>query len=109
MLKTTGSPNEPAPSRNDGSKSASTKNNNSKPVSRKNDGNGKDDGFGVGDDGVEYAKKSEKSKGKKLSKSQKSAKSKKNLSKSRNSSNFGATETGPSFLTPKARAAFNCL
>ena len=42
------------------------------------------------------------------SKGKKSAKSKK-LSKSGNSPNFDITEAGPSFLTPKARAIFNCL
>ena len=72
-------------------------------------------GFGV-DDGSsnELAKKSGKlSKGLKLSKSgnskcKNSAKSKK-LSKSGNSTNFNAKKAGPSFLIPKARAAFNCL
>ena len=48
------------------------------------------------------------SKVQKSSKSRKLAKSKKS-SKSGNSPNFGATETGPSFLTPKARSAFNRL
>ena len=43
-----------------------------------------------------------------LSKSQKLAKSKK-PSKSGNSPNFGTTESGPSFLTPKARSGFNRL
>ena len=42
------------------------------------------------------------------SKGKKSAKSKK-LLKSGNSPNFNAIEAGPSFLTPKARAAFNRL
>ena len=42
------------------------------------------------------------------SKGKKSAKSKK-PSKSGNSPNFGATEPGPSFLTPEARSAFNRL
>ena len=37
------------------------------------------------------------------------SKSGKNLSKSRNSPNSGATDIGPSFLTPKARSAFNRL
>ena len=46
--------------------------------------------------------KSEKSKGKKSAKS-------KNPSKSGNSPNFNTTEVGLSFLTPKARAAFNRL
>ena len=42
------------------------------------------------------------------SKGKKSAKSKK-TSKSRNSPNFNATKDAASFLTSKARAAFNCL
>ena len=44
-----------------------------------------------------------------MAKSRKSFKSGKNSSKSGNSPNFGATETGPSFLTPEARSAFNRL
>ena len=51
MLKTTGSPDKPAPSMNNGNKLASGR----------NDGNGKVDRFSG--DGVEYAKKSEKLKG----------------------------------------------
>ena len=104
MLKTT---NKLAPSRNNGSRSASSRNNNSKPAFRKNDSNNKVDRFG--NNSLEHAKKSRKSKGQKTSKSQKSAKSKKNLSKNENSPNFGATESGPSFLTPKARSAFHYL
>ena len=45
----------------------------------------------------------------KMSKSRKSSKSGKNSSKSGNSPNFGATGSGPSFLTPEARSAFNRL
>ena len=57
--------------------------------------------------------KTGRSESQKLSKSgnsegKKSAKSKK-PSKSGNSPNFNAKEAGPSFLTPKARSAFNCL
>ena len=70
------------------------------------DGEGSD---GVDGSGVEIAKKSGKSKGQKTSKSQKLSKSGKNLSKSGNSPNSGIMETGPSFLTPKARSTFNCL
>ena len=103
MLKTT---NEPALSRNNGSRSASSRNNDSRPISRKNNGDGKFNGFGGS---MKHAKKSGKSKGQKTSKSWKSAKSRKNSSKSGNSPNFGATEPGPSFLTPGAREAFNCL
>ena len=77
-------------------------------------------GDGKGGDGldsgsVKIARKSGKSKRQKTFKSQKSAKSwkssksRKDLSKSGNSPNFGATETRPSFLTPKARSAFNHL
>ena len=103
MLKTT---NEPAPSRNNGSRSASNRNNDSRPVSERNDGDVEVDGF---DGGVEYTKNSGKSKGQKMSKSQKLAKSGKNSLKSGNSPNFGAKKSGPSFLTPKARSAFNRL
>ena len=83
MLKTTGLPDKPALSRNDGSKLASSRNNNSKPASRKNDDDGEVDKFGVGRNGVEHAKKSEK-----ISKSEKSSKSgklkSKKMSKSQN-------------------------
>ena len=53
------------------------------------------------------------SKSKKLSKSrnlkgEKSTKARKS-SKSKNSPNFNAKKNGPSFLTLKARASFNCL
>ena len=77
-------------------------------------------GDGVGS--IEIAKKSRKSKGHKMSKSQKSAKSQKlsmprkskgeklkKPSKSGNSPNFDVKNSGPSFLTPKARSAFNRL
>ena len=104
MLKMTGSPDKPAPSRNDGSRSAFSRNNNSRPASGKNDGNGKVDGVGVGGNGVEHAKKSEKT-----SKSWKLSKSGKMSSKSGNSTNSDATEDGSKFLTPDARTAFNRL
>ena len=103
ILKTT---NKSAPSRNDGSRSASSRNNNSRPASRKNDGEGEVNGFGGS---MEHAKKLGKSKGQKTFKSRKLAKSGKNSSKSGNSSNFGTTESRPSFLTPGAKEAFNCL
>ena len=76
---------------------------------------GEDDGFGVGENGMEYAKnlgklsKSGKQKSQKTFKSQNLAKSGKKLSKSKNSTNFNATEDGPKFLTPDVRIAFNCL
>ena len=72
-------------------------------------------GFGVGENGVEHAKKSGKlsksgkSKSEKTSKSQNLAKSGKKLSKSGNSTNFDATEDGPKFLTPNTRTTFNRL
>ena len=66
-------------------------------------------GDGVDSSGIEITKKSEKLKGQKTSKSRKLSKSGKNSSKSGNSPNFGATEAGPSFLTPEARSAFNRL
>ena len=109
MLKTTGLPNEPAPSRNDGSRSAFSRNNNSKPASKKNNNDGEVNRFSVDRNSVEQAKKSGKSKGKKTSKSQNSTKSGKKLSKSGNSTNSNATEDGPKFLTPNARTAFNRL
>ena len=121
MLKITKSPDELVPSKNDGSKSASSRNNNSRPASGRNDGDGEVDRVSVGGNGVEHAKKSDKmsksrklskskkSKGKKTSKSQNSAKSGKKLSKSGNSTNSDATEDGPKFLTPDARTAFNRL
>ena len=69
-----------------------------------------------GDNGVELAKKSEKLKGQNLAKSQKLSRSRKSkgekskkLSKGGNSPNFDAKDIGPSFLTPKARVAFNYL
>ena len=65
---------------------------------------------------MEYAKKSGNSKGQKLAKSRKSSKSGKSKGekskkppKSGNSSNFDAKDTGPSFLTPGAKEAFNRL
>ena len=58
--------------------------------------------------GVEITKKSGKLKGQKTSKSRKLAKSKK-PSKSGNLPNFNAKNSGPSFLTPKARSVFNRL
>ena len=108
MLKTT---NEPAPSRNNGNKPAFSRNDDSRPTSGRNDGNGEVDGF---DGSVEHAKKLGKLKGQKLAKSQKLSKSRKSKGekskkppKSRNSSNFDAKNTGPSFLTPGAKEAFN--
>ena len=71
-------------------------------------------GDGV-DGGVKIVKKLGKLKGQKTSKFQKLAKSRKlsksgkNSSKSGNLPNFGATKSGPSFLTPEARSAFNRL
>ena len=115
MLKTTGSPNKPAPSRNNGSRSALNKNDNSKPASGKNNSNGEVDKFGVSRNNMKYAKKSRKvsksrkSKSKKISKSQNLAKLKKKSSKIGNSTNFNAIKNKSKFLTPDARIAFNCL
>ena len=126
MLKMTGSPDEPAPSRNDGNKSVSSRNDNSRLAFRKNDGNGEVDEFGVGGNSVEHAKKlgkskcektsksrklsmSGKSKGEKMSKSWTLAKLGKKSSKSGNLTNSDATKDGPKFLTPDARTAFNRL
>ena len=60
MLKTTGLPDKPAPSRNDGNRLISSKNDNNRPASRRNDGNGKVNGVSVGGNGVEHTKKSTK-------------------------------------------------
>ena len=109
MLKTTRSPDKPAPSRNDGSRSASSRNDDSKPASGRNDGDGEVDGFGIGGNGVEHAKKSGKSKSEKTSKSRNLAKSGKKSSKSGNSTNFDAMKDRPKFLTPDARTTFNRL
>ena len=68
-----------------------------------------DNESGDGVDDRKIAKKSEKPNGHKLFKSQKPAKLEKKLSKSGNSLNFDTKNSGQSFLTPKARAAFNRL
>ena len=60
MLKTTGSPDKPASSRNNGSRSAFSRNNNSKPAPEKNNGDSEINGFGISGNGVEHAKKSGK-------------------------------------------------
>ena len=138
MLKTIGSPDKPAPSRNNGSKSAFSRNDNSKPASRRNNGDNEVDGVDIGGNGVEHAKKSKKmsksrklskseklksekmfksrklsksgkSKGEKTSKSQNLAKSGKKLSKSGNSTNSDATKDKPKFLIPDAGTVFNRL
>ena len=109
MLKITGLSDKPAPSKNDGSRSAFGRNNDNEPIFGTNNGNNKFDGINIGCDSMKHTKKSEKSKGKKLSKSQKLAKSRKHLSKSENSPNFDAKNNEPSFLTAKARTAFNHL
>ena len=74
------------------------------------------DGFGVGGDDEELAKKSGKLKGQKLAKSRKLSKSgkskgkkSKKLSKSRYLPKFDVTEAKPSFLTSGAKEAFNRL
>ena len=110
MFKTT---NKPAPSRNDGSRSASSRNDDSRPVFGRNEGDGEVDGFGGG---VKHAKKLGKSKGQRSAKSRKLSKSRKSKGekskkppKSGNSPNFNVKNTGPNFLTPKARSALNCL
>ena len=111
MLKMT---SEPALSKNNSSRSASSGNDDSKLASGRYDGNGEVDG--IGGNGVEHAKKSRKSKGQKLAKSRKSSRSRKSkgekskkLPKSGDSLNFDAKNTRTSFLTPEARSAFNCL
>ena len=60
MLKITRSLDEPASSRNNGSKLTSNKNDNTRLASGNNNGNSEVDRFG--DNGVKYVKKSGKSK-----------------------------------------------
>ena len=114
-LKPTGSSNEPASSKNNGSKSASSRNNNSRPTFGKNNGNGKVNEFGVSGNGMEHTKKSGKlsksgkSKSEKMSKSRNLAKLEKKLSKNGNLTNSDTMENGPKFLTPDAKIAFNRL
>ena len=115
MLKTTGSFDESAPSKNNGSRSVSNRNDNSRPATRKNHNNSEINGFGFGRSNMKYAKKSGKLsksgklKSKKTSKSWNLAKSRKKLSKNENSTNYNVTEAEPKFLTPNARITFNCL
>ena len=70
-------------------------------------------GEGLSDGSKREEPKIGRSEGQKLAKSRKSSKSKSEKSKkppkSGNSHNFDAMEAGSSFLTPKARAAFNHL
>ena len=73
-------------------------------------------GDGLGDESKRVKPKIGRSKSQKTSKSQKlfkSGKSKseksKKPSKSGNLPNFNAKDSGPSFLIPKVRSAFNCL
>ena len=115
MLKITGLPNEPAPSKNNNSRSISSRNNNNRPAFGRNNGDKKVYGYGVSENDVEYAKKSGKlsksgkSKNKKTSKSQNLAKSGKKLLKSENSTNFDIMEDRPKFLNLNARIVFNRL
>ena len=81
MLKTTRSPDKPAPSKNIVSRSAFSRINNSKLASGKNNGKSEVDEFGVGRNSVEHAKKSGKSSKSGKSKSEKTFKSQ-NLAKS---------------------------
>ena len=57
MLKTTRSPNELAPSKNDGSRLVSNRNDDSKPASGKNNGNREVVEFGVGGSGGDASRK----------------------------------------------------
>ena len=108
-------PDKSAPSKNNSSRSAFSGNNNNKLAFRRNDGDGKVDRFGVGRNGVEFAKKSRKlsklgkSKSEKPSKSWNLANLRKKLSKSGNSTNFDIIEDRPKFFTPNARTDFNHL
>ena len=90
ILKTTGLLDEPALSKINGSKSATSRNINSRPASRKNNSNDEVNRFDVDGNNVEHTKKLGKSKSKKTSKSQNLAKSEKKSSKSGNLPNFDA-------------------
>ena len=57
MLKTTGSPDKLASSKNNNNKLAFSKNNNSKLAFEKNNGNSKVDRYSVGRNGMEHTKK----------------------------------------------------
>ena len=112
ILKITTLSNEPAPIKNDGSRSAFNKNNKSKLASEKNDDNCEVYGYG----GEEHAKKLGKLKGQKSAKSQKLSKlgkskgeKSKKLSRIGNSPNFDTTESGLSFLTPDTNTILNRL
>ena len=105
----TRSPDGPASSKNNDSKSASSRNNDSKPVSGKNNSNGKINGFDISGNDAEHIKESGKSKSKKMSKSQNLAKSGKKMSKSWNWTNLNAIEARPKFFTLDTRTAFDCL
>ena len=115
MLQITRSPNKPAFSINDGSKSASSKNNNNILASKKNNGNNEDDRLDHDKNGVKHAKKlrklfkSRKLKSEKMSKSQNLAKSEKSLSKNENLINFDIAEARSKFLIPNTKTAFNHL
>ena len=115
MLKTIGSPDKPAPSRNDNNKVASSRNNNNRLASKRNNSDDGIDKFDISRKGMEHAKKSgklfksRKLKSEKTSKSWNLAKSGKKSSKSGNLTNFDAPEAGPKFLTSNAKKTFNCL
>ena len=74
MLKTIGSPDKPAPSKNNGSKLAFSKNKNNQPTFGRNNSNSEINKFCIGRNNVKHAKKSRKlfksrkSKSKKMSK-----------------------------------------
>ena len=75
MLKITRLSNKTTSSRNNSNKLDSCRNNNSRQVFRRNNGNGENDGYGIGENDMKYVKKSgklfksEKSKSEKTSKS----------------------------------------
>ena len=109
ILKITELPDKPVFNKNDGSRSVFSRNNNNSLVPKKNNNNNMVNRFGISKNGVEYTKKSGKSKSKKTSKFQNLIKSKKKLSKSENSSNFSITKTRQKFLILDTKIVFNYL
>ena len=79
ILKTNGLSDKPISAKNDSSKPASSRKNINKSIFAKNNGNNKINRFG--NNGIEYAKKSRKSKAQKLLKSQKLLKLGKKITK----------------------------
>ena len=91
--------NQPASNKNNGNRLAFEKNNDNNKINR----------FSIGNNNMEYAKKSRKLKSKKLFKSQYLAKSRKMLSKKKNLPNFNTKKAGLNFLIFNTKIIFNYL